>query len=167
MMCANYFRAEICQKEVTSPIGRSDTEVVSLLPRPALPTLPYQLIFIGELATMSLLQQGSKVTRGWQRQANRRQKPTPSTVRSEVVEVEGSGSNGLGSPWRLGTQDTGGQSGQQQPTAHQLVFAALRNPGQGLSDVDSYKSWRRWYKSTVHSQLSSVIPQKCYRDTQH
>ena len=40
MMCANYFRAKMCKKEATSPTGRSDTEVVSLLPGPKSPHSP-------------------------------------------------------------------------------------------------------------------------------
>ena len=40
MMCANCFRAEVCEKEVLSPIGLPDAEVVSLLPRPSSPHSP-------------------------------------------------------------------------------------------------------------------------------
>ena len=41
VMCVNCFRAEICEKQALSPIDRPDTEVVSLLPRPNSPTLPF------------------------------------------------------------------------------------------------------------------------------
>ena len=34
ILCTNYFSAEICEKDVLSPIGWPDTEVVSLLPQP-------------------------------------------------------------------------------------------------------------------------------------
>ena len=42
VMCANCFHAEKCEKEVLSPIGRPDTEVLSLLQRPNSPHSPLE-----------------------------------------------------------------------------------------------------------------------------
>ena len=58
-MCANCFRAEISEKEVTAPIGRSDTEAVSLLPQPNSPHSPlgvmrsYSTVIIQTTVAMS------------------------------------------------------------------------------------------------------------------
>ena len=59
VMCLHYFRAETCEKDVVSPIRWSDTEVVSLLPRPNSPHSPLfihlvHLICHYELSTSTL-----------------------------------------------------------------------------------------------------------------